>query len=50
MTMAAKEAGRGDGEKPAGSADVELVRRLAAQARAKGVSLTGPGGLIDHGR
>jgi transposase-like protein len=43
--MTAKQADGGDGGKPGGAADEELVRQLAAQARADGVSLTGPGGL-----
>ena len=30
----------------AGAADEELARQLAEQARAEGVSLTGPGGLL----
>ena len=46
MTMTAKQADGGDGGKPAGAADEELVRQLAEQARAEGVSLTGPGGLL----
>ncbi|HEY2276778.1 MAG TPA: hypothetical protein VGI00_00375, partial [Streptosporangiaceae bacterium] len=46
MTMTAKQADGSDGGKPAGAADEELVRQLAAQARAEGVSLTGPGGLL----
>ncbi len=46
MTMTAKQADGGDGGKLAGAADEELVRQLAAQARAEGVSLTGPGGLL----
>jgi putative transposase len=44
--MAAKQADSGDGGKPAGAADEELVRQLAEQAQAEGVSLTGPGGLL----
>jgi transposase-like protein len=44
--MTAKQADGGDGGKPGGAADEELVRQLAAQARAEGVSLTGPGGLL----
>jgi putative transposase len=44
--MTAKQADGGDGGKPAGAADEELVRQLTAQARAEGVSLTGPGGLL----
>jgi transposase-like protein len=44
--MTAKQADGGDGGKPGGAADEELVRQLAAQARADGVSLTGPGGLL----
>jgi putative transposase len=46
VTMTAKQADGGDGGKLAGAADEELVRQLAAQARAEGVSLTGPGGLL----
>jgi putative transposase len=44
--MTAKQADGGDGGKPAGAADEELARQLAEQARAEGVSLTGPGGLL----
>jgi transposase-like protein len=43
--MTAKQAD-GDGGKPGGADDEELIRQLAAQARAEGVSLTGPGGLL----
>jgi transposase-like protein len=43
--MTAEQADGGGG-KPGGADDEELVRQLAAQARAEGVSLTGPGGLL----
>jgi putative transposase len=46
VTMTAKQAGDGDGQELAGAADEDLVRQLAAQAQAEGVSLTGPGGLL----
>jgi putative transposase len=44
VTMVTEQAD--GGEKPARVADEELARRLAEQARAEGVPLTGPGGLL----
>ena len=42
---AAKKDQPGDGGRP-DAAELELARQLAARARAEGLSLAGPGGLL----
>src|SRR5215471_18523219 len=48
MTAAKKTDTAGDGARPGGddAAELELARQLAERARAEGLSLTGPGGLL----
>src|SRR5580692_4418223 len=45
-TDQAADGGRTGGDGQADAAELELARQLAGRARAEGLSLTGPGGLL----
>jgi hypothetical protein len=44
--QAAASSGQPAGDGQADAAELELARQLAERARAEGLSLTGPGGLL----